>query len=93
MDYNSYGTYYGYNGFGNYYGYDSYLVGGYTMYVPVNTSERKPRTFSTSRDSDGSPETNLNVTRTKTNTTNRVSDPYPVQDTPQQDTFNSQRPR
>jgi uncharacterized membrane protein YgcG len=61
--YNSYGTYYGYNGFGNYYGYDSYLVGGYTMYVPVNTSERKPRTFSTSRDSDGSPETNLNITR------------------------------
>ena len=33
------------------------------MYVPVNTGERKPRTFSTSRDSDGSPGTNLNITR------------------------------
>ncbi len=84
--YNRYGYHWGYGE------YNTYQVGGYTMYVPVNTGERKPRTFSTSRDSDGSPETNLNVTRTKTNTTNRVSDPYPVQDTPRQDTFNSQRP-
>ena len=87
-----YNPYYSYNSYGQQWGYDSYYIGGYKMYIPVNTGERKQRTFSTSRDSDGSPETNLNVTRTKTNTTNRVSDPYPVQDTPRQDTFNSQRP-
>ncbi len=70
--YNSYGTYYGYNGFGNYYGYDSYLVGGYTMYVPVNTNERKPRTFSTDRSSTSSG-TNLVVTRTRSSNTSQSS--------------------
>ena len=71
--YNRFQPYYGfgygygrsgyYNSYGTYYGYDSYLIGGYTMYIPVNTGERKIRTFSTSRDSDSSPETNLNITR------------------------------
>ena len=74
--YNSYGTYYGYNGFGNYYGYDSYLIGGYTMYIPVNTGERKIRTFSTSRDNDSSPETNLNITRTRTTTNSSSNSGY-----------------
>ncbi len=55
--YNRYGYHWGYGE------YNTYQVGGYTMYVPVNTGERKPRTFSTSRDSDGSPGTNLNITR------------------------------
>ena len=87
--YNKY-DYYNRYGYGL---YDSYYIGGYRMYIPTTISqgERKPRTFSTSRDGTSSG-TNLNVTRTKTNTTNRVSDPYPVQDTPRQDTFNSQRP-
>ena len=58
-----YNPYYSYNSYGQQWGYDSYYIGGYKMYVPVNTGERKPRTFSTSRDSDGSPETNLNITR------------------------------
>jgi len=86
-----YNPYYSYNSYGQQWGYDSYYIGGYKMYIPVNTGERKQRTFSTDR-SKSSSGTNLNVTRTKTNTTNRVSDPYPVQDTPRQDTFNSQRP-
>ena len=55
--YNRYGYHWGYGE------YNTYQVGGYTMYIPVNTGERKPRTFSTSRDSDGSPGTNLNITR------------------------------
>jgi len=81
--YNRFQPYYGfgygygrsgyYNSYGTYYGYDSYLIGGYTMYVPVNTGERKPRTFSTSRDSDGSPGTNLNVTRTRSSNTSQSS--------------------
>ena len=60
------------------------------MYIPY-TDEKKPRTWSTDRGGD-TPTTKLKVTRTRTNTTNRVSDPYPVQDTPRQDTFNNQRP-
>jgi len=74
--YNRFQPYYGfgygygrngyYNSYGTYYGYDSYLIGGYTMYIPVNTGERKIRTFSTSRD-DNSLNTNLNITRTTTN--------------------------
>jgi len=51
---------------GNYYGYDSYNLGGYTMYIPTTdfyaSGERKPRTFSTSRDGTSSG-TNLNITR------------------------------
>ena len=66
--YNYYNPYF-YNG--NYYGYgyDSYQLGGYTMYIPTTdfyaSGERKPRTFSTSRDGTSSG-TNLNVTRTQT---------------------------
>ena len=73
------------------------------MYVPVYDPRshtwdvwigskpiKTPRSFSTTRNDNTSNTTNLNVTRTRTN--NRVSDPYPVQDTPRQDTFNSQRP-
>ena len=59
--YNRYGYHWGYGE------YNTYQVGGYTMYVPVNTGERKPRTFSTSRD-DNSLKTNLNITRTRTTT-------------------------
>ena len=58
-----YNPYYFYNSYGYHWGFSSYNIGGYKMYVPVNTGERKPRTFSTSRDSDGSPGTNLNITR------------------------------
>ena len=57
-----------YNRYGYGYGlYDSYYIGGYTMYIPTTISqgERKPRTFSTSRDGTSSG-TNLNVTRTQT---------------------------
>ena len=61
--YNRYGYHTGYNG------YDTYLLGGYTMYIPVKTGERKQRTFSTSRD-DNSPGTNLNVTRTRSTQSN-----------------------
>ena len=59
--YNKY-DYYNRYGYGL---YDSYYIGGYRMYIPTTISqgERKPRTFSTSRDSDGSPGTNLNITR------------------------------
>ena len=55
--YNRYGYHAGYNG------YDTYLLGGYTMYIPVKTGERKQRTFSTSRGDNGSSGTNLNITR------------------------------
>ena len=55
--YNRYGYQAGYNG------YDSYLLGGYRMYIPVKTDERKPRTFSTSRGDNSSSGTNLNITR------------------------------
>jgi len=57
-----------YNRYGYGYGlYDSYYIGGYRMYIPTTISqgERKPRTFSTSRDGTSSG-TNLNVTRTRT---------------------------
>ena len=80
--YNRFQPYYGfgygygrsgyYNSYGTYYGYDSYLIGGYTMYIPVNTGERKIRTFSTSRD-DNSSGTNLNVTRTRSSNTSESS--------------------
>ncbi len=84
--YNRFQPYYGfgygygrsgyYNSYGTYYGYDSYLIGGYTMYIPVNTGERKIRTFSTSRDNDSSPETNLNITRTRTTTNSSSNSGY-----------------
>jgi len=64
-------NYYG-NRFGGGYGYDSYNLGGYTMYIPSTdpyasiyaSGERKQRTFTTSRDGS-TPQTNLNVTRTR----------------------------
>ena len=64
-------NYYG-SRFGGGYGYDSYNLGGYTMYIPSTdpyasiyaSGERKQRTFTTSRDGS-SPQTNLNVTRTR----------------------------
>ena len=62
--YNRYGYHAGYNG------YDSYKLAGYTMYIPTTDlytqGERKPRTFSTSRGDNSSPGTNLNTTRTRT---------------------------
>jgi len=82
--YNPY--YYGgiYNDYVNYNIFD----GTYTVWIP-GIKEQKPRTWTR----DGKSNTSkLKVTRTRTNTSNRVSDPYPRQDTPQQDTFNSQRP-
>jgi len=78
--------YYGgiYNDYVNYNIFD----GTYTVWIP-GIKEQKPRTWTR----DGKSNTSkLKVTRTRTNTSNRVSDPYPRQDTPQQDTFNSQRP-
>ena len=103
----AYGTMYnrfrGFMGFGNRYSYyNPYYYGGYyndfitvgngsySVWIPVIT-ETKARTWTTDR-SGNTPTTKLKVTRTRINTTNRVSDPYPVQDTPRQDTFNSQRP-
>jgi len=85
--YNYYNPY-GYGGYYNdYITYD--VIGGtYTVWIP-GIKEKKQRIWT--RDNK-STTTKLKVTRTRTNTTNRVSDPYPVQDTPQQDTFNSQRP-
>ena len=71
----------------NIYYWDRYYVGGYQMHIPYAV-EKKPRTWT--RDGKSNTST-LKVTRTRTNTSNRVSDPYPVQDTPKQDTFNSQR--
>ena len=78
-----------------YYGgyYNDFITvgnGSYSVWIPVIT-ETKARTWTTDR-SGNTPTTKLKVTRTRINTTNRVSDPYPVQDTPRQDTFNSQRP-
>ncbi len=68
--YNRYGYYAGYNG------YDSYLLGGYRMYIPTTDlyaqGERKPRTFSTSRDGTSSG-TNLIVTRTRSSNTSQSS--------------------
>ena len=60
--YNYYNPYYNYNG--GYYN-NSYTLGGYTMYVPW-TPEKTPRTWTRTRNSPG---TNLNITRTRSNTT------------------------
>ena len=68
-------------------------IGGYTMYIPVayQQGERKHRSWDRGNTTTNDRATsNLRVTRTRTNI-NRISDPYPVQDTPRQDTFNSQR--
>ena len=67
--YDYYNPYY----YGGYYrDYNTYNLGGYTMYVPVNTNERKPRTFSTDRSSTSSG-TNLIVTRTRSSNTSQSS--------------------
>ena len=97
-----YNRFSGFMGFGNRYSYyNPYYYGGYyndfitvgngsySVWIPVIT-EKKARTW-TRDGSDNTPTTKLKVTRTRTNTSNRISDPYPVQDTPRQDTFNSQR--
>ena len=60
--YNYYNPYYNYNG--GYYN-NSYTLGGYTMYVPW-VAEKTPRTWTRARNSTG---TSLNITRTRTNTT------------------------
>ena len=103
-----YNRFAGFMGFGNRYSYyNPYYYGGYyndfitveggtySVWIP-GIKEHKPRLWTTDRDGNtnypNTPKTKLRVTRTRTNTTNRVSDPYPVQDTPRQDTFNSQRP-
>ena len=98
-----YNRFSGFMGYGNRYSYyNPYYYGGYyndfitveggtySVWIP-GIKENTPRLWTTDR-SGNTPTTKLKVTRTRTNTTNRVSDPYPVQDTPQQDTFNSQRP-
>ena len=85
--YNYYNPY-GYGGYYNDYITYDVIGGSYTVWIP-GIQEKKQRIWT--RDNK-STTTKLKVTRTRTNTTNRVSDPYPVQDTPQQDTFNSQRP-
>ena len=97
-----YNRFAGFMGYGNRYSYyNPYYYGGYyndfitvgngsySVWIPVIT-EKKARTW-TRDGSDNTPTTKLKVTRTRTNTSNRISDPYPVQDTPRQDTFNSQR--
>ena len=97
-----YNRFIGFMGFGNRYSYyNPYYYGGYyndfitieggtySVWIP-GIKEHKPRLWTTDRSSN-TPTTKLKVTRTRTNTTNRISDPYPVQDTPRQDTFNSQR--
>ena len=84
--YSYYNPYY----YGGYYNDFITIEGGtYSVWIP-GIKEKTPRLWTTDRSSN-TPTTKLKVTRTRTNT-NRVSDPYPVQDTPQQDTFNSQRP-
>jgi hypothetical protein len=83
--YNPY--YYGgiYNDYVNYNIFD----GTYTVWIPgIQEKKKKQRIWTRDNKSTTS---KLKVTRTRTNTSNRVSDPYPVQDTPKQDTFNSQR--
>jgi len=64
--YNKYDYYNRYGYHAGFYGYDSYQLAGYTMYIPTTdfyaSGERKPRTFSTSRDGTSSG-TNLNITR------------------------------
>ena len=97
-----YNRFAGFMGFGNRYSYyNPYYYGGYyndfitveggtySVWIP-GIKEQKPRLWTTDRDGN-TPITKLKVTRTRTNTSNRISDPYPVQDTPRQDTFNSQR--
>ena len=99
-----YNRFSGFMGFGNRYSYyNPYYYGGYyndyvtygiydgtyTVWFP-GIKEKKQRIWTTDR-SGNTPTTKLKVTRTRTNTSNRISDPYPVQDTPRQDTFNSQR--
>ena len=103
-----YNRFSGFMGFGNRYSYyNPYYYGGYyndfitieggtySVWIP-GIKEKTPRLWTTDRSGNtnypNTPKTKLRVTRTRTNTTNRVSDPYPVQDTPRQDTFNSQRP-
>ena len=93
--YNYYNAYYYGCIYNDYVTYD--VIGGtYTVWIP-GIKEKKQRTWTTDR--SGTTTTNLNTTRIRSSNTsqsrtntNRVSDPYPVQDTPQQDTFNSQRP-
>ena len=90
--YSYYNPYY----YGGYYNDFITVEGGtYSVWIP-GIKEQKPRLWTTDRSGNtnypNTPKTKLRVTRTRTNTTNRVSDPYPVQDTPRQDTFNSQRP-
>jgi len=84
----SYYNPYGYGGYYNDYVTYDVIGGSYTVWIP-GIKEKKQRIWT--RDNNSTTST-LKVTRTRTNTSNRVSDPYPVQDTPQQDTFNSQRP-
>ena len=84
--YSYYNPYY----YGGYYNDFITIEGGtYSVWIP-GIKEKTPRLWTTDRSSN-TPTTKLKVTRTRTNTTNRISDPYPVQDTPRQDTFNSQR--
>ena len=84
--YSYYNPYY----YGGYYNDFITVEGGtYSVWIP-GIKEKTPRLWTTDRSSN-TPTTKLKVTRTRTNTSNRVSDPYPVQDTPRQDTFNSQR--
>ena len=71
--YNRYGYHAGYNG------YDSYVLGGYTMYIPYSDvyapGERKTRTWTRDSKSSG---TNLTVTRTRTqsSSTNNNNNTY-----------------
>ena len=67
--YNKYDYYNRYGYHAGYKGYDTYLIGGYRMYIPVTQGERKPRTFSTDR-SNTSHQTNLTTTRTRTESNN-----------------------
>ena len=59
--YNYYNPYY----YGGYYN-ETYTLGGYTMNIPYKDNPKKPRTWS--RDSN-TPRTNLNITRTRTQST------------------------
>jgi hypothetical protein len=63
--YNKYDYYNRYGYHAGYKGYDTYLIGGYRMYIPVTQGERKPRAFSIDR-SNNSHQTNLTTTRTRT---------------------------
>jgi hypothetical protein len=82
--YSYYNPYY----YGGYYNDFITVEGGtYSVWIP-GIKEKTPRLWTRGGKSNTS---KLKVTRTRTNTSNRISDPYPVQDTPRQDTFNSQR--